>query len=382
MAIINFWGDVVPFSCDGIKADRSILNSIEENYNAINLECPIIEPHFDKISKAGPHLSCSESEADRFFRISDKWIVNTANNHFSDYGEKGIFKSHQFLSNRKIIHFGSGENIEIARSPKFVALKNNLKVGFLPANEVQFGIAQKFKFGVAGYDETIFSTIKKIRNECDRLIISFHAAVESWPLPSPWINKLYKTFIDVGVDIVWGHHSHVPQPAEYYNNGIIIHGYGNSYANPRNWKKSAQRLSGFASVNIDEMVLLEENWYSLAIENKDLKLAKPEKGLENLDLNKVLENYELYQGVWQEISIKLYESTFSKYLKKNFETAIRERMLRKEKQYDFSLLYHLFSCESHRQAIQTFFGLQSGEITDYRSQESAELYNRISNWMA
>lgn len=381
MSIFNFWGDVVPFSYDNITIDGTIKGLIEEYPNAINLECPIVNEEKGKISKAGPHLSCSKEEADSFFRLSDTWIVSTANNHFADYGKNGIIKSHEYFTKKRIYHFGSGENLKVAREPKFLTFNDGFKVGFLSANEIQFGSADEDKFGVAGYDEELFSHVKLVSRQCDRLVVSFHAAVENWPIPSPWIRKLYKSLIDIGVDVVWGHHSHVPQPIEKYNNSIIIYGNGNSFVNPDKWKKNAQKLSGFVCIDLEQMVIKHRVWYSILRNQNKYNIIPTHEDIQNLKLVSLMNDESLYRGVWQEIAVHLYENTFHKYLKKNYETAIRERFLSKGKVLNHDLLYHLFSCESHRQAIQTYFGLMSGELTDYRCRDSFDYFQRLEKWM-
>ena len=54
------------------------------------------------------------------------------------------------------------------------------------------------------------------------VIVSVHAAIEDSPWPSPYIRELYHSFIDAGATVVHGHHLHVPQGYETYDEGVIF----------------------------------------------------------------------------------------------------------------------------------------------------------------
>ena len=69
--------------------------------------------------------------------------------------------------------------------------------------------------------------IEAISEKVDTVIVSCHWGVEFMNKPSPYVVALGRKMIDWGVDIVLGHHSHVMQGIEHYNNGLIAYSLGN-----------------------------------------------------------------------------------------------------------------------------------------------------------
>ena len=77
-------------------------------------------------------------------------------------------------------------------------------------------------------EESILAEIRGIREEYDGFIVlSLHWGLEYLDYPSPDQLSLGRLLIDAGVDVIVGHHPHVLQPYEYYNNGLIIYSLGN-----------------------------------------------------------------------------------------------------------------------------------------------------------
>ena len=54
-----------------------------------------------------------------------------------------------------------------------------------------------------------------------------HAGDEFSPLPMPETREIYHQYIQMGADIVVGHHPHVPENYEIFENKIIFYSLGN-----------------------------------------------------------------------------------------------------------------------------------------------------------
>jgi poly-gamma-glutamate synthesis protein (capsule biosynthesis protein) len=78
-----------------------------------------------------------------------------------------------------------------------------------------------------GNDATILKDVNKLRPEVDCLIVSVHWGVEYEPRPDARQRQLGRLLIDNGVDVVAGHHPHVLQEPEWYEDGVIIYSMGN-----------------------------------------------------------------------------------------------------------------------------------------------------------
>lgn len=59
------------------------------------------------------------------------------------------------------------------------------------------------------------------------LVCSIHWGLEFLDFPAPEQIDLGRRLIDLGVDVVFGHHPHVLQPVERYKNGLIFYSLGN-----------------------------------------------------------------------------------------------------------------------------------------------------------
>jgi len=188
------------------------------DFNLANLESPIIKDC--PTGYTGTFTFCGDS---RFLPIlkSNKFIFNLANNHIFNYGQDGFSQTKSFLSQYDI---------------NFV-YSHNLDSQFLQ-QEIN-GI----KFGFLGYDfisnpkldsKQIIDAIKKYDSQVDWLILSLHWGNEYLPIAEEWRINLAHQFIDAGVDIIHGHHPHVLQQTEIYQNKPIFYSLGN-FIFDQNW---------------------------------------------------------------------------------------------------------------------------------------------------
>jgi len=81
------------------------------------------------------------------------------------------------------------------------------------------------------------------------LVCSIHWGLEFLNFPGPEQIDLGRRLIDLGVDVVFGHHPHVLQPVERYKNGLIFYSLGNFVFDlwPRDTK-----LTAIAKVKLEE----------------------------------------------------------------------------------------------------------------------------------
>jgi poly-gamma-glutamate synthesis protein (capsule biosynthesis protein) len=74
----------------------------------------------------------------------------------------------------------------------------------------------------------MIKSIRWLRNQCDRLIVSLHWGVEYVSVPSPSQQRLGRHLIEAGADLVVGHHSHVVAEVDSHGSGWIGYGLGNA----------------------------------------------------------------------------------------------------------------------------------------------------------
>jgi poly-gamma-glutamate capsule biosynthesis protein CapA/YwtB (metallophosphatase superfamily) len=155
-------------------------------------------------------------------------IVNIANNHSFDYGEKGLEDTVKALENENIAYCGGGLNIEKAREPKIVE-KDGIKIAFLGYAQVgrEFKASSNKPGIVPSLENYVKEDVRNAKEKVDIVVVSFHYGVELAEKPNEHQKVISRIAIDSGADIVLGHHPHVVQGVEQYKKGIIFYSLGN-----------------------------------------------------------------------------------------------------------------------------------------------------------
>lgn len=159
-------------------------------------------------------------------------ILSIANNHMFDYQAVALQDTMINLQKAGIDYVGAGNTETEAFSLKIKEIQG-VKIGFLafenlgPANWK----AGSDKTGMAwiGWSdfEKIKEMIKNSKQQVDILAVSLHAGQEYQPLPDDFQKAFAKIAIDSGADLIIGHHPHVVEPLEKYNNGWVAYSLGN-----------------------------------------------------------------------------------------------------------------------------------------------------------
>lgn len=198
-------------------------------------------------------------------------IVSVCNNHALDYTGEALEDSLKRLKTAGIKHVGAGFSEKEAFSSKILEVKNT-KFGFLAYSNLgsKYWRAEGENSGIATVSDNDLKEIKKevseAKKEVDILVVSFHWGDEYSASPNGFQELWGRAIIDAGADLVLGHHPHVGQPLEKYNNGWIAYSLGNFVFDQ--WF-SKETMQGF---------LLE-----MKIENKKIKEARLRQVIINND---------------------------------------------------------------------------------------------------
>jgi len=163
-------------------------------------------------------------------------VINVANNHLQEYGEKVALDSINNLREAgfKIIGIDDFQ-------PQIVTIRN-IRFGFLGYSfRPEQSICNKIIYSQGNTGKISVDIIKAKRMKyVDYLIVSLHWGDEYIEVPSKQQISLAHQFIDSGADVILGHHSHVLQNIEEYNKGVIIYSLGNFVSDmyPKRTKKS------------------------------------------------------------------------------------------------------------------------------------------------
>ena len=155
-------------------------------------------------------------------------IWNICNNHIMDAGPYGIESTLNIAKELNVQTIGAGMNIDEARKPVIIDEAGGIGlfgVGYQRACR-KADIDKPGCYSWSDFD-AIQNTINEIKSKCRWCIVVAHAGEEFTPLPSPYTRERYHKYLEMGADIVVGHHPHVPMNYETVGDKIIFYSLGN-----------------------------------------------------------------------------------------------------------------------------------------------------------
>lgn len=224
---IVLWGKIVPFE----EPLHRIAEYIDGDINFCNLETTVMDrndiPPADKTYNFRTHPNAVRALLKVGFNL-----MTLANNHIIDYGEEGIRETLKWMAALKkearkgrLWYAGVGLNAEEASEPVLFKVKG-VRFAFVGVSISK--AAGKNSYGVASVHNPTRALEKLKAADADVRILSMHAGEETVSKPAAVQFKVAREAIEkYDVDIVIGHHAHVPQGVEFYKGGLIFFGLGN-----------------------------------------------------------------------------------------------------------------------------------------------------------
>jgi len=150
-------------------------------------------------------------------------IVNLANNHMYDYGKKGYLLTKKILNKEGIQYFG-------IENQQLLINKNNNKIalhGYCGYLSNPLGIYNE-RYGINALSiPKVEANLKKNSKLGYLNIISVHNGQEHVNYPSYEDIQMARQFSKICPYVYYGHHPHVMQGMEKYNNSLIAYSLGN-----------------------------------------------------------------------------------------------------------------------------------------------------------
>jgi len=156
-------------------------------------------------------------------------VLSLANNHMMNFGKDGLESTLKILDENGISHIGAGLGRNEIYKPVVKDIKGT-KFAFLgfTYNFDQRKMYGGDVYGVANMDvEKMKEAVQNVLLESDIVIVSMHAGIEYKTSSNLFQENFARSAIDAGADLVIGHHPHVVQNVEKYNDGYIIYSLGN-----------------------------------------------------------------------------------------------------------------------------------------------------------
>lgn len=229
---IALLGDIGLFGKFSLKNNKNIDNYFKAyreqvsicDYVIGNLEIPFSR-EFKEFKPKSAVIGSDEENA-KILKMLRLTHVNLANNHIGDFGEEGYELTKKLLKENDIEYFGI-EGIQ-----NFIYKENN-KIclsGFcnMNASPVYLHKIDSQDKGVNVADADIIeNTLLKAHEEGFLNVLAFHSGLEHVHLPSKEDMMFFRYLAKKTPYILYGHHPHVVQALERYEESNLFYSLGN-----------------------------------------------------------------------------------------------------------------------------------------------------------
>lgn len=328
----------------------------ESDYSIVNFESPIVNGEATPIIKTGPNLKCHKNamEAVRYAGFN---CVTLANNHFYDYGDKGVVDTIKACSSNGIDYVGGGKDLKEAERVLYKEI-NGERLAVINVCEHEWSIATCSSGGSAPLD-IVRNTrvIHEAKKNANYVIMIIHGGTEHYQLPTPRMKETYRFFVEEGVDAIVNHHQHCYSGYEVYQGKPIFYGIGN-FCFDKNDPSDALWNSGYA-VQIEmggHLISSTLLPYKQCFEDPIVHFFSSSISFNEkiLLLNKMIEDDVTMKESFKQMAIK--KDSFLSFLEpynNNYLKALKERGLlpsfvSREKK---DIILELFKCEAHRDVM-------------------------------
>lgn len=312
------------FVCGDIVNSKKNKNIVDSKLNSIiqscdHAICNLEAPLYDENQKATPKCGASIFQCDgsiNELRDIGFDIYSLANNHIYDYGFDGLQKTISTIEKLECLHLGAGKNHNDAYR-ELILDNGDVSVAVIAAGENEFGCIADNK-DIPGYawilSNTIEDKIRDLRSKVDKIIIISHAGLEDVNFPLALWRDKYRRFIDLGADIVIGHHPHVPQGFETYKSKQIFYSLGNFFFD-YNRKNKVTDDSYSLVLDIEKQRTINVSIVYHKSDNSTTSLSNSNDVSFDINyLNSLIENNYAKREI--DICINKYDSIYRNYYRK------------------------------------------------------------------
>jgi len=158
---------------------------------------------------------------------ADIWSIG--NNHTMDAGRDGVISTRRIASEMGCRTIGAGLDLTEASEPVYLHEAGGIGM-FCVSYMAECIPATDSSPGIFRWDDMdlIARRIAEIKASCRWCVIVAHGGEEFASLPNPYTRDRYLKYLELGADVVVGHHPHVPENYELFDDGkAIFYSLGN-----------------------------------------------------------------------------------------------------------------------------------------------------------
>ena len=215
---------------------------LASDYNTGNFEQPVV---LDDTTAGAPREINFKTGAAAVQTLKEVnfTTVSLANNHIMDYGAEGLRDTLAVFEKEGIAAVGAGLDLDEAMRIDYRTI-NGIRIATLGFTDVYPLINPLDRGGEAsdpaGYAAAsgrpgvlaakphhVAPLIQRARHNADLVIVHMHWGEEYNSTITAAERDLARSMVDLGADIIIGHHPHVLKPVEIYNGAVIFYSLGN-----------------------------------------------------------------------------------------------------------------------------------------------------------
>lgn len=197
------------------------------NHVCVNVEGALYDGANTEQESAFSHIMNPQAATALQKIKADIWSIG--NNHIMDAQLAGLLSTQDIAKSINSRTFGAGHNPEEASRPLYFSEAGGIgMIGVTYMNDCDPSAGADA--GIFRWDnmELIAKRIAEIKETCRWCIVVAHGGDEFAALPLPCTRARYLQYLEMGADIVVGHHPHVPENFEMvYGNKTIFYSLGN-----------------------------------------------------------------------------------------------------------------------------------------------------------
>lgn len=213
--------------------DENLLSSaVLDFFHSAEHVCANVEGALIEVDESVPRAVCFHAMNPKATNVlqkmhADLWSIG--NNHTMDAGAEGVASTQKIAKELGCQAFGAGMNIDEASAPVYLNEAGGIGIiclsymnGCHPATNTEPGVFRWDDF------DLIAKRISEIKEKCRWCIVVCHGGEEFTAMPTPYTRDRYLKFLELGADVVVGHHPHVAENYEQFDNGkAIFYSLGN-----------------------------------------------------------------------------------------------------------------------------------------------------------